>query len=314
MKLLNTSLRAASIAEQLGGQLIGDGEVMVTGLNEIHHVVPGDLCFVDHPKYYDKTIGSEASVILIDRIYDCPAGKALIVTPSPFAAYSQLAASLVGLPVLSFATAADFPASRNLLIGQGTSIAAGVVIGQDVQIGKDCRIEAGVVIGDRTIIGDRVHIQAACVLGGDAFYYKRTEAGYEPFISIGRVVIEEGVSLGPSCTIARGVSSDTRIGAGSKLDAQVQIGHDCKIGRHCLLAAQVGIAGNTQLGDWVIMQGQVGVAQNLLIGDGAVVLAKSGVSKSLEGGKQYFGYPAQEARSAFQDLAALRQMRRKGSA
>lgn len=312
MKIKDSRLTAAELARQIGGQLIGDGSLRILGINEIHQVEAGDLCFVDHPKYYDKTIASAASVILIDKPYDCPAGKALIVTESPFTAFNQLIAAHLPPSGRPFASAADFPNSRNLLIGEGTTIAAGVVIGHDVHIGQHCQIEANVVIGDSTYIGDGVRIQAACVLGGDAFYYKRVEGrGYLPFVSGGRVVLEDEVDLGPACTIARGVSSDTLIGRGSKLDAQVQIGHDCKIGQHCLLAAQVGIAGNTQVGDWTIMQGQVGVAQNLLIGERSIILAKSGVSKNLEGGRQYFGYPAQEARTAFQDLAALRQMRKK---
>lgn len=308
----HTHLTAADVAQQIGGQLIGDSSILVRGINEIHHVQEGDLCFVDHPKYYDKTIASAASVILIDKAYTCPPGKALIVTDAPFAAYNQLVAAHLPANTSTYACAADFPHSRNLKIGEGTTIAAGVVIGHDVHIGDRCHIEANVVVGNSTYIGNGVRIQAACVLGGDAFYYKRVEEqGYLPFVSGGRVVLEDEVELGPACTIARGVSSDTRIGRGSKLDAQVQIGHDCKIGQHCLLAAQVGIAGNTQVGDWTIMQGQVGVAQNLIIGPKTIILAKSGVSKNLEGGKQYFGYPAQEARTAFQDLASLRQMRKK---
>jgi len=125
------------------------------------------------------------------------------------------------------------------------------------------------------------------------------------------VIIEDNVDIGAGCTINKGVSGDTTIGAGTKIDCQVHIGHDARIGKNCLIAAQAGISGNTVLGDEVVVYGQVGIAQNLKIGAKAVILAKSGVSKDLEGGKTYFGYPAQEAREAYKELATLRQLRKK---
>lgn len=296
---------AAELAKQLGARLLGDGSVMITGVNEIHHVEAGDLSFVDHPKYYAAALNSAASVVLIDREAECPEGKALLVTPDPFTVYNTLV--LAERPY-GYPEARIDPSAR---IGELTYVAPNAVIGANVTIGEECYIGPNVVIVDGTIIGDEVVIGAGTVIGEEAFYYKKTPRGFHPWRSGGHVVIEDNVDIGPNCTIARGVSSATVIGFGTKLDAQVQIGHDCKIGRHCILAAQVGIAGNTTVGDWCLFQGQVGVAQNLTIGDYCVILAKSGVSKDLEGNKQYFGYPAQEARTAFKDLAVLRQLRKK---
>ena len=300
-------LTAAALAKQTGARLLGDGDILVTGINEIHHVEPGDLCFVDFHKYYRPTLESAASVILIDQEYDCPPGKALLVHATPFAVFNAL---LWGArPQEQYIPQPVFPKYK---VGRNTEMYPGNHIGRRAVIGDDCHIGPGVVIGDGCVIGDRVVIEANTVIGGEAFYYKKDANGYTPWRSVGSVRIEDDVQIGPGCTIARGVTSVTTIGRGSKLDAQVQIGHDCVIGPHCLLASQVGVAGNTTIGEWCVLLGQVGIAQNLTIGPRALIAAKSGVSKDLEGGKQYFGYPAQEMRDQLREWAILRRLRREG--
>ncbi|MEM7572815.1 MAG: UDP-3-O-(3-hydroxymyristoyl)glucosamine N-acyltransferase [Bacteroidota bacterium] len=300
---LKTSISSVELAKKLNGRLIGAPDLVLHGINEIHHVEEGDITFVDFHKYYDKALSSAASLILIDQEREAPAGKALIVLAAPFVAYNQLVREQ--RPLRPLRVAID-PSAK---IGPGTIIEPGAVIGPDVQIGEDCHIHANVVIGEGCTVGNRVVVQANTVIGGEAFYFKRTSAGMTPWRSGGSVELQDDVELGPGCSIARGISSTTTIGCGSKLDALVQIGHDCKIGAHCLLAAQVGIAGNTTLGDWCILQGQVGVAQNLNIGERTIILAKSGVGKDTEAGVEYFGIPAQRARSAFRDLAMLRRLK-----
>jgi len=158
------------------------------------------------------------------------------------------------------------------------------------------------------VIGKKVVIQAGAIIGTDAFYFKKSEEGYTPWRSGGRVIIEDDVQIGAGCTINKGVSGDTVIGEGSKLDCQVHIAHGVVLGKNCLLAAQVGIAGKTIVGDNCTFYGQSGIAQSLVIGDGVTLLAKTGVSKDLEGGKTYFGIPAAEAREKYKELAALRQL------
>ena len=231
-----------------------------------------------------------------------PADKALLVLADPFDAYNRLVWRERPFRPLGAAVSATAE------IGAGTIIEPGAIIADDVVIGDDCYIQSQVVILEGTRVGHRVTLQPGCIIGSDAFYYKKTAEGFHKWRSGGRVIIEDDVEMGAACTINRGVSSDTVIGAGTKLDCQVQIGHDVRIGRRCLLAAQVGVAGNCVLEDEVILYGQVGIAQNLRIGAKAVVQAKSGVSKDLPGGKIYFGYPAQEARTAYRELAALRQL------
>ncbi|HVW61500.1 MAG TPA: UDP-3-O-(3-hydroxymyristoyl)glucosamine N-acyltransferase, partial [Puia sp.] len=281
------------IAEFLGAQLTGDKSGQATGINEIHKVEKGDLVFVDHPKYYDKCINSEASYIIINKAVDqLPAGKALLVVDQPFEAYLKIVRHF-----RPFEPAVKM-ISDSAVIGKNTYIAPGVYIGHHVTIGDDCFIHPHVTILDHCVIGSNVIIQAGSVIGSDAFYYntkKDRELWYRKMESCGRVVLEDGVEIGANCTIDRGVSHDTRIGAGTKMDNLVHIGHDTVTGKNCLFAGQVGIAGAVDIGNGVILWGQVGVSKTLAIGDNTVVLAQSGVPSSLEAGKVYFGYPAEEA-------------------
>jgi UDP-3-O-[3-hydroxymyristoyl] glucosamine N-acyltransferase len=302
---LRQPITAAQLTKQLNATLLGDGDLLVTGINEIHHVEEGDLTFVDFHKYYGVALASAASVILIDQARPCPPNKALLIVAEPFRCYDGLVRA--ERPERHWHGTVDPSAT----IGDGSWVAPGAIVGPGAIIGDSCRINANAVIGEGVVLEDGVVIGAGSIIGEEGFYFKKTDEGYLTWRSGGGVLLETGVEIGANCTIARGISSITTIGRGTKLDAQVQIGHDCRIGKHCLMAAQVGIAGNTTVGDWCIFQGQVGIAQNLTIGDRTIILAKSGVSKSLEGGKEYFGYPAQEARTAFKDIAVLRRLRKK---
>jgi UDP-3-O-[3-hydroxymyristoyl] glucosamine N-acyltransferase len=280
------------MAEFLGAELIGNKNGQATGINEIHKVEKGDLVFVDHPKYYDKCVHSDASFIIINKIVEFPEGKALLVVNQPFEAYLKIVAHFRPFE----------PATKNIsdsaIIGEGSYIYPGVFIGHHVTIGKNCMIYPNVTIMDYTVVGNNVIIQAGTVIGSDAFYYnakKDRELWYKKMQSCGRVVIEDDVEIGAGCTIDRGVTSDTLIGKGTKMDNIIHIGHDTIIGKNCLFAAQVGIAGVVNVGNGVILWGQVGVSKTLTIGDNVVVLAQSGVPASLEANKIYFGSPAEDA-------------------
>lgn len=293
------------IANLIGAELTGNTEGIATGINEIHKVEPGDLVFVDHPKYYDKCLHSAATFIIINQKTDCPEGKALLIVDKPFDAYQTIVRHFRPF------RPADKPVSDSATIGEGTYIAPNVYVGHEVSIGKNCFIGPNVTILDYCIIGDNVIIQSGTVIGSDAFYYntkKDREVWYKKMESCGRVIIENDVEIGAGCTIDRGVSHDTFIGRGSKLDNMVHIGHDTVLGANCLLAAQVGIAGATTLGNGVILWGQVGVSKTLTIGDNAVLLAQSGVPSSLEGGKVYFGTPAEDAAAKKRELVWVKRI------
>lgn len=289
----------AQIASLLEASFVGPADLQVTGINEIHVVEPGDIAFVDHPKYYDKTLASAATVVLINKEVACPEGKGLIVHPDPFSAFNTLTRKFRPFQRAINSVAED------VQVGQGTVIQPTAFIGNGVSIGQDCLIHAGASIGDNTIIGDRVIIHANTALGGDAFYYKKRPSGYDKLHSCGRVVIHDDVEIGTGCSIDRGVTGDTIIGEGTKIDNHVHIGHDTRIGKKCLFAAQVGIAGCVTIEDEVTLWGQVGCIANVTIGKGVTVLAQSGIGKSLEAGKVYFGSPADEARKKMRELATL---------
>jgi UDP-3-O-[3-hydroxymyristoyl] glucosamine N-acyltransferase len=280
------------LSEFLGAELIGDKNGQATGINEIHKVEKGDVVFVDHPKYYDTCLQSEATFIIINKALEAPPGKALLVVDQPFEAYLKIVRHF-----RPFQPATKM-ISDTAIIGEGTYLYPNVFVGHHVTIGKNCFIHPNVTILDHCIIGDNVIIQAGTVIGSDAFYYntkKDRAVWYRKMESCGRVVIEDYVEIGAGCTIDRGVSHDTRIGAGTKMDNMIHIGHDTVTGKNCLFAAQVGIAGAVEIGNGVILWGQVGVSKTLTIGDNAIVFAQSGVPTSLEAGKVYFGSPAEDA-------------------
>lgn len=287
------------IASLINAQLLGNKNGLATGINEIHKVEPGDLVFVDHPKYYDKCINSAASFIIINKEVEIPKGKALLIVAEPFDAYCKIVDHFRPFQIASGMVS---PSSQ---VGEGTVIYPSAFIGNHVKIGKNCVIHPQVTILDHCEIGDNVIIQASSVIGSDAFYYnskKNREIWYKKMPSCGRVLIENFVEIGAGCTIDRGVSHDTIIGKGTKLDNMVHIGHDTVTGKNCLIAAQVGIAGVVNLEDGVTLWGQVGVNKTLTIGENATVFAQSGIAKSLKGELQYFGSPVVLAKDKMKEL------------
>lgn len=287
------------IATLINAKLVGNTEAFATGINEIHVVEDGDLVFVDHPKYYEKCIHSAASFIIINKETDFPEGKALLIVDEPFEAYLKIVNQY-----RPFAPSTE-AVSATASVGENTVVMPNCFLGNHVKIGKDCIIYPNVTIMDYCQIGNNVVIQSGTVIGSDAFYYnKKTnrDIHYKKMTSCGTVVIEDYVEIGANCTIDRGVTGVTRIGAGTKINNLVQIGHDTIVGKNCLFASQVGIAGATKIEDEVILWGQVGVNKTLTIGKGAVVYAQSGVPASLEPGKTYFGSPVLEAKEKMKEL------------
>ncbi len=294
--------RLEEIAALLDCRFVGDAHFPVDGMNEIHVVVPGDIVFVDHPKYYEKALHSAATIILINKEVDCPAGKALLISDDPFRDFNKLTKHF-----RPFQSASNSVAD-SAQIGKGTIVQPNAFIGNDVVIGKNCVIHSNVAIYDHTVIGDNVIIHAGTIIGADAFYYKKRPEGFDQLISGGRVVIGNDVGIGALCTIDKGVSGDTTIGNGTKIDNQVHVGHDTVIGKKCLIAAQVGIAGCVIIEDEVTLWGQVGTTSGITIGTKAVVLGQTGITKSVEGGKTYFGTPIEESREKLKQMANIKRI------
>lgn len=290
------------ISEIISCNYVGDDNFPVLGMNEIHVVEPGDIVFVDHPKYYDKALQSKATIVLINKEVECPEGKALLISDDPFRDFNKLTKHFKPFQ------ASNVSISETAQIGEGTIIQPNCFIGNNVVIGKNCLIHANVTIYDDTIIGDNVIIHSGTILGADAFYYKKRPEGFDQLISGGRVVIQNNVGIGANCTIDRGVTGDTTIGEGTKMDNMIQVGHDTVIGKKCLIASQTGIAGCVVIEDEVTLWGQIGITSGITIGTKAVVLAQSGITKSIEGGKTYFGTPADESREKLKELANIKKI------
>lgn len=293
------------IAAFINAEMAGNEDGEATGINEIHNVQYGDIVFVDHPKYYTKCINSAASFIIINKKTDVPPGKALLIVADPFESYLRLVhyfRPFIPSPKLI---------SGSARIEEEATIMPNVFAGNNVLIGKGCIIHPNVTIYDDCVIGNNTVVHSGTVIGSDAFYFntrKNREIWHKKMDSCGRVVIGSDVEIGAGCTIDRGVSADTKIGSGSKLDNMVHIGHDVVIGKNCLIAAQAAIAGCTVIGDGVTLWGQVGINKTLTIGDNAVVLAQSGVTENIEAGKVYFGSPAEPALAKQKELIWIKRI------
>jgi UDP-3-O-[3-hydroxymyristoyl] glucosamine N-acyltransferase len=290
------------IATIINCEFVGGDDFPVLGMNEIHVVEPGDIVFVDHPKYYDKALQSAATIVLINKEVNCPEGKALLISDDPFRDFNKLTLHFRPFQASNTAIAASAK------IGEGTVIQPNSFVGNNVTIGKNCLIHSNVSIYDNTVIGDNVIIHSGTILGADAFYYKKRPEGFDQLLSGGRVIIEDNVGIGALCTIDKGVTGDTTIGAGTKIDNQVHVGHDTIIGKKCLIASQTGIAGCVVIEDEVTLWGQVGTTSGIRIGSKAVVMGQTGVTKSIEGGKTYFGTPVEESREKLKQLANLKKL------
>ena len=287
------------LAEFTQAKLVGNKEQTANGINEIHKVRKGDISFVDNEKYFNACLMSDATVIIINKEVDCPDGKTLLVCGDPFEQYVKIVKHFCPFEP------ANKMISDTAVIGEGTHLQPGVFVGNHVTIGKNCLIHPNVTIYDHTTIGDNVIIHAGTVLGADAFYFKRRkerDVQYDKMESCGRVIIEDDVEIGAGCAIDKGVSGDTIIGKGTKLDNHIHIGHGVEVGKNCLFAGQVGVGGKAIIEDEVILWGQVGVSKDLTIGKGAIIYAQSGVGQSVEGGKVYFGSPVEDARTKMREL------------
>ena len=297
-----TAVTLNDLAEMIKAEFTGNPGHIITGINEIHKVEKGDLTFVDHPKYYDKALNSKATTVIINTKVPCPEGKALLFSDDPFRDYVSIVKKYRSFEPASKAI------SDTAEIGEGTIIQPNAFIGNNVKIGKNCIIHANAVIYDHCILGDNVIIHSNAVIGADAYYFKRRPQGYDKLESCGRVILEDNVEIGALTSIDIGVSGDTIIGKGSKLDNHVQIGHDTVVGKNVLIGAHGAIAGVTTIEDDVIIWARVSINKDIVIGKGAIILAMSGVDKSLPGGKTYWGVPADDARTKWKEIALIRKL------
>ncbi len=313
----------ADIANLLGGELIGDGNVDLQDVAEYERASPKDLSYVESAK--KLAARSDAGALIIPRGLETD--RPSISTQNPRLSFAR-AVSLFR-PPRKFKPGIDDDArisdtarlgdgvyvgpfaslAGGVVLGDGSYIGAGVHVGENVNIGSGCFIHPNCVLCADVEIGARVTLHAGVVVGADGFGYIPDEEGrFFKYPQTGTVVIEDDVEIGANTTIDRATLTETRIGRGTKIDNQVQIAHNVVIGEDCILASQVGIAGSVTIGRGVMMGGRVGVADHVEIGDDAKLGANSGVLNSLEGGKTYMHFPATEIRDARRRIAVLKNL------
>ncbi len=279
---------------------------------------PSDVSFLDNKRYLETFAGSRAGACVLQPAYAerAPEGMGLLLSAKPYRAYALIARAFYPMPAASGEVHASAVIDPTAQIGAGVTIGPYAVIGRDCEIGKGCQIGANVVIDDGVVIGEhtwigpggsishclmgkRCQIHAGVRLGNRGFGFTLDPEGYLDVPQLGRVIIGDEVEIGANSTVDRGAGPDTVIGAGSKIDNLVQIGHNVQIGSGCVLVAQSGVAGSSQLDDYVMLGAQGGIAGHLRIGKGAQIAAQSGVMRDVEPGASVCGAPAIPIRDFF---------------
>jgi UDP-3-O-[3-hydroxymyristoyl] glucosamine N-acyltransferase len=303
-------LTLKEISEFIGGELIGDPNIIITGISGIKEAKEGDITFLANPKYFPLTRSTKASAIITSPDV-VNSTKPIIRTENPSLAFAKV----VGLvapnnirhpkgihPTAIIAKSAKIGKNvavgpytiieDNVEIGNNTIIYGGCYIGHHTQIGEECLVYPNVSVRERIEIGSKVIIHSGAVIGSDGFGFATVKGVQEKIPQIGTVVIEDDVEIGANVTIDRARFDKTIIGKGTKIDNLVQIAHNVIIGKNCIIVAQTGISGSTNLGEGVILAGQAGVVGHITIGDGAIVAAQAGVTKSVPARTKVSGYPA----------------------
>lgn len=326
-------MRLAEVAEITGAALSADCDPdhSVSGVAPLALAGAADAAFLLAKKDPALAADSAAGALFVtaETAQKLGAGRNLLIHADPQRAWVLLARRLYPDTPPEPGVHPRAHVAEDAVLGAGCEVQAGAVIGGGAEIGAGSRIGAGAVIGPGVILGagarigpnvtithallgDRVIVHANAVIGQDGFGYIPGEAGLVKIPQLGRVVIGEDVEIGANTTIDRGAAGDTEIGAGTKIDNLVQVGHNCRIGRHCVLVSQVGLSGSVTVGDFAQLGGKVGVADHVRIGTGARVAARSGVTKHIPDGETYAGFPARPVKEWRQDMLAQKRLRATG--
>jgi UDP-3-O-[3-hydroxymyristoyl] glucosamine N-acyltransferase len=316
----------AEIAEFIGSEVIGDGSIIITGINGIREAISGDLTFVANSKYAALAEKTKASAILYPKNLKLP-DKPVILSDDPAVSFTKILALFADDETYSFkgkhpsAVVADnAQIGKNVTLGPNVVVEPKVTIGDDSvigancfigfksTIGKDVQIFPNVTVGDKTVIGNRVRIFSGTVIGADGFGFEQINGEHQKIPQLGIVVIEDDVEIGANVSIDRARFNKTVIGRGTKIDNLVQIGHNVIIGEHCIIVAQVGIGGSTIVEKNTILAGQAGVVGHITIGKGSIVAAQAGVVGSLPPDSIVSGYPAKPHAHAKRVYAAVQSL------
>lgn len=322
---MKRSFTASEVAGVVGGSVVGDGAVVLTGFAPAAGARTGDLTFAESEEWFDRADQSAASAILVDGIEKTSA-KTLIRVPHARIGFAKALELFFPEPIFApgihptavvSATAQIDPTAHigpHCVVGDRAKIGAKVVldsliyVGADVSIGSDTQVFPNATIYPRTQIGARVRIHAAAVVGSDGFGYVLDAGTHRKIPQVGNVIIKDDAEIGAGVTIDRGALGATEIGRGAKIDNLVQIAHNVVIGDHCIVVAQAGVAGSSKIGSYTVLAGQVGIAGHLKIGSKVTVAAQSGVMRDIPDGEKWFGSPAQPDRQMKRQILALQQL------
>ncbi|MBC8325829.1 MAG: UDP-3-O-(3-hydroxymyristoyl)glucosamine N-acyltransferase [Verrucomicrobia subdivision 3 bacterium] len=316
---------AGDIAAKLGGNVLGDRTMPLTGFQAADRARAGDLTFAENRTFFERAEQSAASAIIIDKNFTSER-KVLIRVPSARIAFAKVVPLFYPEPGPPTGIHPSAIISEKAEVHPEACVGAHVIIGDDAKIGartvlhgnnyvdenciigEDCAIFHNVSLYPRTELGDRVRIHAGTIIGSDGFGYVQEGGKHLKVPQIGNVVIDDDVEIGANVTIDRGALGPTHIGKGTKIDNLVQIAHNVSTGENCLVVAQAGIAGSTKLGDYCTIAGQVGIAGHLRIGNHVTIAAQSGVMRDINDGGKWWGTPAQPDKQMKRQLLALQKL------
>lgn len=323
------SLTAGDLAERIGGVLVRGGEVVISQVAPLASADAASVAFMADRRFAEALASTRAGCVIVSSamVEAAPAGAAVIQSSEAQAAWaraSQLIHRPRGLDTASSAADACEDASvilepgvvlgQGVRIGRGTRIGANTVIGAGVQIGRDCVIGTNVSIAF-ALIGDRVKLYAGARIGEAGFGAAGSSTGPVDIPQLGRVILQDGVTLGANSCIDRGAYDDTVIGENSKIDNLCMVGHNCVLGRNVLMAAQTGLSGSVTIGDNVMFGGQAGIGDHITVGIGARIAAGAGVLADVAAGETVSGYPARPLRQFLRETIWLSKQvsKKKGS-
>ena len=304
-----TVLTVSELAEGIGAEIFGDSSLRVTAVNSVESARRTEVCFVSAARHMDSLAASKAGAVIVSKKVDGINITQLLVSDVDVAlikALNLFAPKLTVTNGVHPATVVEKSAalgknvaigpgayvSGNVTIGPDTTISAGCIIGENTIIGSNCRLDGNVVVYHNCQIGNNCVILANTAIGSTGYGYKFIDGQHRLIPHNGGVVIEDCVEIGANCCVDRAKFGNTVIGAGTKIDNLVQIGHNCIIGKCCLIAGQVGLAGSCRLGDGVVLAGQVGVSDHITMGDKSMVGGGSAVVTDVAAGKKVWGSPA----------------------
>ncbi len=302
-------MKLRDLKDIIGGSIKGDTEVEIRGVSNIKEANEGDITFLADKKYLSDVYSTKASaVISSEEIKEISASQLIVDDPyfafakalevfykKPYLSLGVSDKAFIGADVVFGRDVTVYPSAyigNRVLIGDNVTVSPGVYIGDDVSIGASAIIYPNVTIRENVKIGKSVIIHPGTVIGSDGFGYIQKEGKSYKIPQVGGVIIGDDVEIGSCVTIDRATVGNTVIGAGTKIDNLVQIGHNVKIGRNCLIVAQVGISGSAEIGDGVILGGQAGVRDHVRIGSRAMIGARSGVTQDIPEARIFSGYPA----------------------